>query len=41
MFMNVMAPLLDMVAQNRFYGISAAEKAAKKAAKEAGKEAAK
>ena len=41
LFMNVMAPLLDMVAQNRFYGIGAEEKAAKKAAKEAGKEAAK
>ena len=41
LFMNVMAPLLDMVAQNQFYGIGAAEKAAKKAAKEAGKEAAK
>jgi hypothetical protein len=39
--MNVMTPLLDMVAQNYFYGIGAAEKAAKKAAKEAGKEAAK
>ena len=41
LFMNVMTPLLDMVAQNYFYGIGAAEKAAKKAAKEAGKEAAK
>ena len=41
LFMNVMAPLLDMVAQNRFYGIGEAEKAAKKAAKEAEKEAAK
>ena len=41
LFMNVMAPLLDMVAQNRFYGIGAEEKAAKKAAKEAGKEAGK
>ena len=41
LFMNVMSPLLDMVAQNYFYGIGAAEKAAKKAAKEAGKEAAK
>jgi electron transport complex protein RnfD len=41
LFMNVMAPLLDMVAQNQFYGIGAAEKAAKKAAKEEGKEAAK
>ena len=40
LFMNVMTPLLDMVAQNYFYGIGAAEKAAKKAAKEAGKEAA-
>ena len=41
LFMNVMAPLLDMVAQNQFYGIGAAEKAAKKAAKKEGKEAAK
>ena len=41
LFMNVMSPLLDMIAQNYFYGIGAAEKAAKKAAKEAGKEAAK
>ena len=45
LFMNVMTPLLDMVAQKQFYGIGAAEKAAKKAAKEAekaaGKEAAK
>ena len=41
LFMNVMTPLLDMVAQNYFYGIGAAEKAAKKAANEAGKEAAK
>ena len=40
LFMNVMTPLLDMLAQNQFYGIGAAEKAAKKAAKE-GKEAAK
>ena len=41
LFRNVMSPLLDMIAQNYFYGIGAAEKAAKKAAKEAGKEAAK
>ena len=41
LFMNVMSPLLDMIAQNYFYGIGSAEKAAKKAAKEAGKEAAK
>jgi len=41
LFMNVMTPLLDMVAQTYFYGIGAAEKAAQKAAKEAGKEAAK
>ena len=41
LFMNVLAPLLDMLAQNQFYGIGAAERAAKKAAKEAGKEAAK
>ena len=36
LFMNVLAPLLDMLAQNQFYGIGAAERAAKKAAKEAG-----
>ncbi len=37
LFMNVLTPLLDMVAENQFYGIGAAEKAAKKAEKEAAK----
>ena len=38
LFMNILAPTLDMVAQNRFYKIGEREKAAKKAAKEAEKD---